>query len=60
MGTRRLGHRAVVGLATVAIALAIAPVAAGQGRPMLEEYTLEGSADKIGRASCRERVLDHV
>ena len=41
---------AVVGFAVFAIALAIAPVAAGQGHPMLQEYTLEGSADKIAEA----------
>jgi hypothetical protein len=41
---------AVVGFAVFAIALGIAPGAAGQGRPMLEEYTLEGRADKIAEA----------
>ena len=40
----------MIGLAAVAIALAIAPVAAGQGRPQLEEYTLQGRADKIAEA----------
>src|SRR5215216_335257 len=41
---------AVVGFVVFAIALAIAPGASGEGRPMLEEYTLEGSADKIAEA----------
>jgi Zinc carboxypeptidase len=41
---------AVVGFAVFAIALAIAPVAAGQDRPTLQEYTLEGRADKIAEA----------
>src|SRR5215216_1110739 len=41
---------AVVGFVVFAIALAIAPGASGEGRPMLEEYTLEGSADEIGKA----------
>jgi hypothetical protein len=41
---------AAVGLVAVGVVLAIAPVAAGQGRPMLEEYTLEGRADKIAEA----------
>jgi Zinc carboxypeptidase/Immune inhibitor A-like, MAM domain len=40
----------MLGIAAVAIALSIAPVAAGQGRPSLEEYTLKGSAEKIAQA----------
>ncbi len=39
-----------VGLALVAIVLATAPVASGQGDPMLEEYTVEGSEDDIAKA----------
>jgi murein tripeptide amidase MpaA len=39
-----------VGLAVVAIVLAIAPVASGQDTPMLEEYTVEGSEDEIAEA----------
>jgi hypothetical protein len=42
---------ALVGLAAVAIALTIAPAAAGQGRERLEMYTLTGSAEKIARGT---------
>jgi hypothetical protein len=42
---------ALVGLAAVAIALAIVPAAAGQGREKLDMYTLKGQADKIARAT---------
>jgi hypothetical protein len=42
---------ALVGLAAVAIALTIAPTAAGQGRERLEMYTLSGSVEKITRGT---------
>ena len=42
---------ALVGLAAVAIALTIAPSAAGQGRERLEMYTLTGGTQKILRAT---------
>jgi Zinc carboxypeptidase len=42
---------ALVGLAVLAIASAIAPAAAGQARQRLDMYTLQGSAEKIARAT---------
>ncbi len=45
----RVGTSAV--LAAVALALAIAPTAAGQGRERLEMYTLKGRPDKIAKAA---------
>jgi hypothetical protein len=41
----------LVGLAAVAITLAIAPAAAGQARERLEMYTLRGSAVDVARAT---------
>jgi hypothetical protein len=40
---------AVVGFAVLAIALAIAPAAAGKGRSMFQEYTVTGNAAKIAK-----------
>jgi hypothetical protein len=42
---------ALIGLAAIAVALTIAPAAAGQGREKLEMYTLKGNAAKIARAT---------
>jgi hypothetical protein len=41
---------AVLGFAALAIALAIAPAAAGKGRPTLEQYTVKGDAARIAKA----------
>ena len=41
---------AVLGFSAVAIVLAIAPAAAGQGRSMFEQYTVKGDAAKIAKA----------
>jgi zinc carboxypeptidase/immune inhibitor InhA-like protein len=46
-----LRRSAMVGLATVAVVLAVTPAASGQGREQLEMYTLEGSAGSIARAA---------
>jgi hypothetical protein len=48
MGSR---SSAMVGLAAVAIALAVAPAAPGSGREKLEMYTLEGNAGAIAQAA---------
>jgi hypothetical protein len=41
----------VVGFAVVAVALAIAPAAVGQGREKLEMYTVEGASDKVAEGT---------
>ena len=46
-----LPRSAAFGLATLAIALVVAPAASGAGREKLEMYTLEGSAGSITEAA---------